>query len=327
MAHVEQALAADDRTAQPGIAVHVQGNEIVLTGRVQTRERREAIEAVVRVAAPHHLVVNDTEVCDLGGRTDVAGRSKAIHVAAVGDIHFGTDSAGQLRSCLTSIDNEADILLLAGDLTRHGTVDEAAVLAEDLADCPVPVVAVLGNHDCHSDQQDSVAERLSSSGVEVLEGTHVVVDINGVTVGVAGTKGFGGGFPGACGSAFGEPVMKAFVAYSRELAEQLEYALTSLDTDVRIALTHFSPVEETLRGERLEIYPFLGSYFLAEAIDAAGCDFAFHGHAHAGTEVGITPGGVPVRNVAQPVIQQSYKVYPLTPSRAMAPVAALSSGA
>jgi len=135
----------------------------------------------------------------------------------------------------------------------------------------------------------------------------------GVRVGVAGTKGFGGGFAGACGSEFGEPEMKAFTRHSRELAERFGVALRELDCDVRLAVTHYSPVPETLVGERPEIYPFLGSYLLAQAIDSApDTALAVHGHAHAGSERGTTPGGVKVRNVAHPVIKQAYNVYQLS---------------
>ena len=232
-----------------------------------------------------------------------------IRVAAVGDIHLGADSAGTLRPHLDDLDERADLLCIAGDLTRHGDPQEAAVLADELAGLPVPVVCVLGNHDYHSDCEDLVRKVLEEAELTVLEGERVTLEINGTSVGVAGTKGFGGGFPGAAGSDFGEPEMKAFVRHSKNLAAALQTQLAALDTDVRIALTHFSPVEETLRGERLEIWPFLGAYYLAEAIDTAGADLALHGHAHAGSEKGVTPGGVPVRNVAQPVLQHAYKVY------------------
>jgi Icc-related predicted phosphoesterase len=125
-------------------------------------------------------------------------------------------------------------------------------------------------------------------------------------------KGFGVGFPGASASDFGEPEMKAFVAHARGAADELRTALESLDTDYTVALTHYAPVEDTLAGERPEIWPFLGCYFLAEAIDAAGADVALHGHAHGGSEKGTTPGGIHVRNVAQPVIRAPYRVYCLS---------------
>ncbi len=232
-----------------------------------------------------------------------------IRVAAVGDIHIGTDSVGALKPKLEHLGERADVLLLAGDLTRRGEVAEAKVLAQELAAVTVPIVAVLGNHDYHSDCEEDVVKVLNDVGVMVLEGDSTVIDINGERLGIAGVKGFGGGFPGACGSEFGEPEIKAFMAHSRVVASRLRAALAELDTDKRIALTHYAPVDGTLRGERLEIYPFLGSYFLAEAIDGAGADLAVHGHAHGGSEKGVTPGGVHVRNVAEPVLRQAYAVY------------------
>jgi Icc-related predicted phosphoesterase len=232
-----------------------------------------------------------------------------IRIAAVGDVHFGTDSAGTLRPALEELRDRADVFLLAGDLTRHGDPDEAAVLGHELHDVGVPVAAVLGNHDYHCDQEKEITAVLEGCGVRVLEGNATVITVRGERLGIAGTKGFGGGFEGACGSEFGEPEMKAFIRHTQFLASTLEDALQGLDTDRRVALLHFSPVPETLRGERLEIYPFLGSYLLAEAIDRAGADLALHGHAHAGSEKGVTAGGVPVRNVSQPVIGRAYHLY------------------
>jgi Icc-related predicted phosphoesterase len=232
-----------------------------------------------------------------------------VRVAAVGDVHLGVESSGKLRPHFERVGDQADVLLLAGDLTRVGEPEEAAVLADELRDLPVPVVAVLGNHDHHSDAGELVVKLLDDAGVTVLEGDTATFDIDGTRLGIAGVKGFGGGFAGACGSEFGEPEMKAFMTHTRQVAAGLETALTSLDTDVRVALLHYAPVEATLQGERLEIYPFLGSYLLAEAVDRAGADLVVHGHAHSGSERGVTAGGVPVRNVAQSVLRRSYAVY------------------
>ncbi|MFG2819678.1 metallophosphoesterase [Kitasatospora sp. NPDC048365] len=239
--------------------------------------------------------------------------SAPVRVAAVGDIHLAPDAAGRYRGAFQALGGQADVLLLAGDLTRHGSAEEARTVAAEVAGLPVPVLAVLGNHDHQDGRPDEVAAILrDEGGVGVLEGSAAVLSLAGRRVGVAGTKGFGGGFPGRCCSEFGEEEMKAFVRYSRRLAEGLHEALTGLaDCDLRIALTHFSPVPDTLAGEPLEIYPFLGSYLLAEAIDAGGADLAVHGHAHAGTERGLTTGGVPVRNVAQPVIRHAFALYEL----------------
>lgn len=239
-----------------------------------------------------------------------------IRIAAVGDVHLGEDARGLLRPALENLPEHADVLLLAGDLTRHGTADEAHVVADEFRDLPVPVVAVLGNHDHHGDVPDDIAKILEDSGIRVLEGNAVTLELNGHRVGIAGVKGFGGGFAGKCASNFGEPEMKAFVEHTIERADRLRDALSSLDTDIRIALTHYSPIPETLRGEPPEIYPFLGCYQLGEAIDECGVDLALHGHAHFGCEQGVTPGGVRVRNVAQPVIRSAYACYGLAPSAA-----------
>ncbi|MEU4312973.1 metallophosphoesterase [Nocardia sp. NPDC024068] len=234
-----------------------------------------------------------------------------MRIAAVGDIHLGTDSRGSLAPALRELPERADVLLLAGDLTRHGTVAEAEVVAGEFAEVGVPVVAVLGNHDYHSDAADTVAAVLETHGVTVLEGTATTIEIGDRTLGIAGTKGFGGGFAGKCASVFGERLMREFAGHTVDLAARLDSALAGLDTDVTVALTHYSPVSDTLHGEPREIYPFLGSYLLGEPIDNHGVDLAVHGHAHIGTERGSTPGGIRVRNVAQPVIRTAFAVYEL----------------
>jgi Icc-related predicted phosphoesterase len=152
---------------------------------------------------------------------------------------------------------------------------------------------------------------MREAGVHVLEGEAEVIEVNGSRIGIAGSKGFGGGFAGASGSDFGEREMKIFIQATKVSSERLEKALTGLNADVRVALLHYSPVKETLVGEPPEIYPFLGSYLLAEAIDRAGADLVLHGHAHRGVEKGSTPGGIHVRNVAVPVINRTYNVYVL----------------
>ncbi|MQY25865.1 metallophosphoesterase family protein [Nocardia aurantia] len=232
-------------------------------------------------------------------------------IAAVGDVHLGAESAGSLRPVLSCLPERADMLLLAGDLTRHGTLDEARVVATEFADLGVPVIAVLGNHDYHGDAEDEITALLTDHGIVVLEGTATTVRLPDGIVTVAGTKGFGGGFAGKCASAFGERIMREFARYTEELAASLQAALSGPRADVTVALTHYSPVNDTLHGEPPEIHPFLGSYLLGEAVDAGRADLAIHGHAHAGCEQGTTPGGVRVRNVAQPVIRTAFAVYEL----------------
>ena len=241
-----------------------------------------------------------------------------IRIAAAGDLHVGADSEGALRPALMEIAKDADAFLLAGDLTKAGLEEEAHVLANEVEGIGVPMVAVLGNHDLHPDQADRVRGRLEDAGVVVLEGQTHIVHLPGASLGVAGVRGFGGGFAGASATEFGEPEMKRFVRVTIDAASALRAGLDRLTTDVRVALLHYAPVRDTLHGEPPEIYPFLGSYLLAEAVDTAGCDLVLHGHAHRGTEWGITPGGVPVRNVAQPVIRRAFAVYTLDPEATVA---------
>lgn len=237
-----------------------------------------------------------------------------IRLAAVGDIHLGRDSDGALAERWARLGSDADVFLLAGDLTKCGTVDEARVVADHLRAVDVPVVAVLGNHDHHDDAPEQVIDVLRGVGVHVLDGESMTLDLPGGRLGVAGIKGFGGGFAGANASAFGEAEMKSFVRHAEHAGARLADALAQLDEqdcDARVALTHYSPVRDTLVGEPTEIYPFLGSQLLAEAVDAHRVDLALHGHAHAGVEQGVTPGGTAVRNVAMPVIRCAYRVFVL----------------
>ncbi len=231
-----------------------------------------------------------------------------IRIAAVGDVHVGPGESGRLHRELEGVSDDADILLLAGDMSTHGRPEEAEIIRDDLGELDVPIVAVLGNHEYENGAEDKFRELLEEGGIHVLEGSSATFDIGGSRVGVAGTIGFGGGFPGGSCADFGEAEFKAFVGRSRQLASSLQQALHDLDSDVRIALTHYSPVRDTLEGENPEIYPFLGSHFLADAIDLAGAQVAVHGHAHAGRHEGHTPGGVPVRNVARDVIARPYVV-------------------
>ena len=249
------------------------------------------------------------------------GAAGCVRVAAVGDVHVDADVLGRYRPALSHLGGKADVLVLAGDLTRHGTTDEARCVATEFGGLDVPVVAVLGNHDYHSDQPGEVTRVLADAGITILEGSGTVQTFHGMRLGVAGAKGFGGGFAGRCGSDFGEPEMKAFIRTTSRIADRLGEVLRGLECDVLVALTHYAPVPDTLAGEPLEIYPFLGSYLLGQAIDSAGTMLAVHGHAHAGSERGTTPGGVKVRNVAHPVIKQAYNVYQLAVAPELTPAA------
>lgn len=314
---VREALAGDPRVQELGLDVTIRGFTVVVSGTVSTPQRRSHVPAVVNDVLAGYEVRNETDVVDLRGAPPV--RHGAVRVAAVGDVHVGEDSTGRLRPSFEGLADRADVLLLAGDLTRCGTTDEAKVFAAEVGGLGLPTACVLGNHDYHADQVPGVTAVLEDAGLRVLEGDTWTVDVGGTTLGVAGVKGFGGGFPGASGSEFGEPEMKAFLRHGRLAAERLRVELAGLRTDIKVALTHFSPITGTLFGEPLEIYPFLGSGHLGEAIDAAGADLALHGHAHRGSEEGATPSGIPVRNVAQPVIRTAYRIYTLGATRPAVP--------
>jgi Icc-related predicted phosphoesterase len=234
-----------------------------------------------------------------------------IRIAAAGDIHFDRKSENRFSQHILGLDEKADLLLLAGDLTQTGHPDEMQVLANDLKKSPIPVIAVFGNHDYHANEVEKSVLILEKAGVVVLEQNSVVFNINHQKVGIAGCKGFGGGFIGSCGSEFGEAEMKSFIRHTKDIAQKLATTIIEMEADFKIVLLHYSPTIETLYGEKKEIYPFLGSYYLAEAIDYREVDIAFHGHAHKGVEKGETPGKTPVRNVAQPVIRHPYNLYTL----------------
>ena len=225
-----------------------------------------------------------------------------ILIAAVGDIHYGKTSKGKLHDLFVDASSSADVLLLAGDLTDYGLPEEASVLAEDLrTDVRIPIIAVLGNHDFESGKASEVQAIVEGIGATFLDGS--TIEINGT--GFAGVCGFGGGFDRQMLSAWGEPLIKAFVQESVDHSLRLEKALTNLTTDKKVVLLHYAPIRQTVQGENPEIYPFLGSSHLEATIDHFGASVVFHGHAHNGNVEGKTVGNVPVFNVALPVLMRS----------------------
>lgn len=234
-----------------------------------------------------------------------------LRVAAVGDLHYCGERRHHHQEAFAQLSDKADLLLLAGDLTQTGMAQEIDFLIEDLKPVTIPTVAVLGNHDYHSNQQQEIIRRLVESGITVLEEGIAEGQANGRTYAIVGLKGFIGGFEGALLHEFGEPEMKNIAAIARMQAENLEKLLNQCagTVDYRLVLMHYAPAENTLVGEHPGLFPLMGSSLFGKAIDAAGADGAFHGHAHGGTEKGATSTGIPVWNVAQPVINESYKIY------------------
>ena len=228
---------------------------------------------------------------------------QTTRLAAVGDLHVKKTSDGALRPLLAPVNDEADMLLLCGDLTDYGVEEEAVILARELkAAVRIPIVAVLGNHDYESGQSDLVCRILTDIGVRVLNGETCEID----GIGIAGAKGFSGGFGRATLGAWGEPAIKQFVREAMDEAIKLETALSRLRTHSRVALLHYSPIRGTVEGEPLEIYAFLGSSRLEEPLNRHPVNVVFHGHAHSGALEGRTTSGTPVYNVAMPLMLRTF---------------------
>lgn len=233
-----------------------------------------------------------------------------MRIAATADLHFSPARHNALHDQLNQVRNEADVLVLAGDLTNYGQPDEMEPLLNVVVRSRIPTVAVLGNHDYESGKQCELIRMMSSSGIKVLDGTAYERD----GVGFAGTKGFVGGFGRGILTAFGEPEIKHFVQASIDETLKLERAMSQLRTPKRVVVIHYSPIAATVQGEAAEIFPFLGTSRLAEVIDRHGADLVLHGHAHHGQLEGKTTGGSPVYNVAITLLQArqpsaSYRVF------------------
>src|SRR6202163_4404651 len=222
-----------------------------------------------------------------------------MRIAATADLHFSPERYAKLKDQLNRVRDEADVFVLAGDLTNFGRPDEMEPLLNVLVRLRLPVIVVLGNHDYESDRQVELMRMLTQEGIKVLDGSAYERD----GVGFAGTKGFVGGFGRGVLTAFGEPEIKTFVRAGIDEALKLERAMAQLRAKKRVVVLHYSPVAETVQGESLEIYPFLGTSRLAEIVDRHGADFVVHGHAHNGAPNGRTATGVPVHNVAITLLQ------------------------
>lgn len=221
-----------------------------------------------------------------------------LRIAAIGDIHVSKTSQGAFQPLFTQINTAADVLVLCGDFTDYGLPEEARILARELTAIKIPVVAVLGNHDFEAGRPQEIREILVDAGVNVLDGE--AIEIEGV--GFAGVKGFCGGFGRGALGPWGEQVIKQFVQEAVDEALKLEAALARLRTSQRIAVLHYAPIRATVEGEPLEIFPYLGSSRLEEPINRYRVSAVFHGHAHRGSPEGRTATGIPVYNVAMPLL-------------------------
>jgi Icc-related predicted phosphoesterase len=223
-----------------------------------------------------------------------------VRVGAIGDTHYNVASAGSLQAYFQDIRRYADVLLLCGDLTDHGLPEEAKALAADLSAVRLPMVAVLGNHDYESGHAAEVTNILHGAGVEVLDGEAVMIG----EIGFAGVKGFGGGFDRHMLQPWGEPGVKDFVRAAVDEALKLDSALAKIRSPNRIVLMHYGPVRGTSEGEPPEIFPFLGSSRLEEPCNRYAASVVVHGHVHRGTHEATTSAGIPVYNVALPLLRR-----------------------
>jgi Predicted phosphoesterases, related to the Icc protein len=229
--------------------------------------------------------------------------SSVVRIAAVSDVHYAKTSQGSLAPLFATIAEQADILVIPGDLTDYGLVEEARALVKDLnSSVRIPIVAVLGNHDYESDQVDDLKEVFTGAGVHLLDGDAVEV----LGVGFAGIKGFAGGFGRGALGPWGEPSIKAFVQETVQEALKLESALARLTTEHKVAVLHYAPIRETVEGEPPEIFPWLGSSRLEEPLTRFEVKAVFHGHAHKGAPEGKTSTGIPVYNVSLAVLKTNY---------------------
>jgi uncharacterized protein len=217
-----------------------------------------------------------------------------MRIAATADLHFSPQSYAVLKDQFERVRDDADVLVLAGDLTNYGRPDEMDPLLTVLLRLKIPTIAVLGNHDYESSKEKDLCRKMEAAGIKVLDGTAYELD----GVGFAGTKGFVGGFGREMLTAFGEREIKQFVQASIDEALKLERAMALLRTDKRVVVLHYSPVVDTVEGEVREIFPFMGTSRLGEVVDRMGANLVVHGHAHHGKMDGRTPGGIPVHNVA-----------------------------
>jgi Icc-related predicted phosphoesterase len=223
-----------------------------------------------------------------------------MRIAATADIHFSPQSYDRIREPFSRVRDEADVLVIAGDLTNYGKPEEMHSLLNALVRLRIPIVAVLGNHDYESNQEQELIKLMTAEGIKVLDGSSYERD----GVGFAGAKGFVGGFGRGVLTAFGEREIKAFVQASVDETMKLERALSMLRTPKIVIVTHYAPIAETVNGEPMEIWPYLGSSRLSEVIDRHGAVLALHGHAHHGKPDGKTTGGIPVHNVALSLLLQ-----------------------
>jgi Icc-related predicted phosphoesterase len=228
---------------------------------------------------------------------------EVLKIAAVADLHCGRDHGqGSLHPILSYASDNADIVLICGDLTDYGLPEEAELLVKELPrGARGPMLAVFGNHDWESGKTDELCKILRDGGIHLLDGDSY--EFGGI--GFAGAKGFGGGFGQRMLEPWGEQAIKAYVQESVDEQLKLERALAKSGTEQRVVLLHYAPIQATIEGEPCETFPFLGCGRLEEPINRYNVSVVFHGHAHHGSPRGQTRDGIPVFNVSAPLLRKS----------------------
>jgi Icc-related predicted phosphoesterase len=240
---------------------------------------------------------------------------RVIRIAAAGDIHASESTRERVERAFADVEAQADLVLLAGDLTTTGEPAQARVLADACRGLAIPVFAVLGNHDFHGGCAEDISALLAESGVRMLSRSWATCEVAGLALGVVGTKGFVGGFPGCVLPDFGEPLLREVYAETTRDAEAIARGLREIvHCDLRIVLLHYAPVEATVMGEPAGIHVLLGSDRLATPIAECGADLVLHGHAHAGSFEGRI-GQIPVYNVAVHVTGRDFWIFDLEGAR------------
>jgi uncharacterized protein len=241
--------------------------------------------------------------------------AKKLRIAAAGDLHCCDPRREEIVQSLRELEQRADVVLLCGDLTVNGGPDQGRVLAEACASISTPVFAVLGNHDWHAGRRDELVSVLESGGIRVLDRGWAVCERDGVEIGIVGTKGFVGGFPGSHLPDFGEPLLREVYRETSLEVEALQEGLRAVALcEIRIVLLHYAPTDTTIEGESPGIWAFLGTDRLAAPIAEHEPDLVLHGHAHAGRFSGSI-GEVPVYNVSIPVMGRDFWLFELDVSR------------
>ncbi len=206
-------------------------------------------------------------------------------IAAVSDIHVNKYPIQ--KDFFNRVNDNANLFIIGGDM-NNGKKEEVEHFLDLVSGIRIPMIVVFGNHDCDTDNIEGIKEMLLKNPlIKILDGEYVEYELNGKRLGIAGTKGFGGGFTPHRMANRGERAIKSFVEEEDREVEKLDVALHQMENiapDFKIVLTHWAAFEETIEGEPEELYLVLGSSRLGDAIEKSAPNLALSGHAHHGSQ-------------------------------------------